>query len=148
MCIRDRAKHYPIGKNLFTKTSLEQWQPAHLTFFFGYSWLNYLTYPFSLPNYELLSLTTSQSVTKITVSFPQSRQTHSKIQTFYFNKDKRLYRHDYRARIAGPFVFGAHFTGGYKKHLGIYLPTVRKVYPRVFSWPIPIYGIYGELEFL
>jgi hypothetical protein len=133
------------GRTLFRKTSFEKWYPQHAAYFFGYAWANYLSYPFILPEYRLLSWERKQQVTTFTIEFPESLHTHSRVQKFYFNEMNLLSRNDYRAEFAGPLVYGAHHTSEYVNFKGLQVAQLREVYPRLGRVVIPIYGIYAEL---
>ncbi|MCO5142344.1 MAG: hypothetical protein M9962_04545 [Oligoflexia bacterium] len=137
------------GRLIFKKTTIEQWYPEHAAYFFGYAWTNYISYPFILLNFELLSFKIYNNRAAIfKIRFPHNFHTHSREQTFYFNQEHMLYRHDYRARLAGPFVFGAHFTQEYVLSNDIQIGFIRKVRPRIGPLVLPTYGIYGEIEVL
>ncbi len=136
------------GRSLFTSTTFEQWQPQHALYFFGYATVNYLSYPFILPQFELLNFKTTGSSHCYTIRFPGNFHTHCAIQTFYFDSENKLSRHDYHAPFAGPLVFGAHYTEGYVSHKGLQLAQIRKVRPRIGSLVLPLYGIYAEMEFV
>lgn len=134
------------GRDLFKKSTFEQWHPEHAAYFFGYAWVNYLSYPFILPEFELLSYKVKSGIaSRFEISFPPDFHTHCQIQVFYFNQENFLQRHDYHAECAGPLVFGAHTTEAYTTYKGIQVAQVRKVRPRVGSISLPIYGIYGEV---
>jgi hypothetical protein len=96
---------------------------------------------------ELLRYRRSDSTASFTIRFPQSFDTHCRVQTFYFNRDKLLHRHDYCAEVAGPFVYGAHFTEGYCEHQSLQSACVRKVRASLGSLVLPMNGIYGEVDF-
>ncbi len=134
--------------NSFKKSTFEKWTPWHGTYFFGYAWCNYLSYPFSMAQHKLVNYTLNSSSSQFVIEFPEDKITHSHRQTFYFNEKHLLHRHDYRARIAGPFVYGAHCTEGYVEYKGIKFPRVRKVWPRFGPLTLPVYGIYGKMKFV
>jgi len=135
------------GISLFTKKVFEQWTPAHMLYFFGYALVNYAGYPFILPEHELLNFQVKDGQSYFDIKFAEGFRTHSRIQRFYFDKRHLLVRHDYRAELAGPFVFGAHETHDYKNFQGLQLAQTRKVKPRVWKWGLRPYGIYAELLF-
>ncbi|MCC2678351.1 MAG: hypothetical protein K0R29_927 [Pseudobdellovibrio sp.] len=135
------------GKTLFTKGVFEQWTPAHMLYFFGYALVNYAGYPFILPEHELLNFQLNENKSYFEIRFPEGFRTHSRVQRFYFDKRHLLVRHDYRAELAGPFVFGAHETHDYKEYKGLQMAQTRKVKPRLWKWGFRPYGIYAELIF-
>ncbi|MGZ3691014.1 MAG: hypothetical protein ACXVAX_05910, partial [Pseudobdellovibrio sp.] len=125
------------GRSYFKKTTFEQWGPGHSAYFFGYAWANYISYPFNLPQFELLDYKIQKTGSEFKIRFPDNYHTHCPEQIFYFNENKMLFRHDYHAPMAGPFVYGAHCTEAFIKHQNIIFPTVRKVYPKVFGMVLP-----------
>ncbi|MEV4602814.1 hypothetical protein AB0K15_36140 [Amycolatopsis sp. NPDC049253] len=62
------------------------------------------------------------------VEFPDDITTHSKVQTFYFDADGLIRRHDYDAEVVagGP---AAHYSSEHREVDGIVVPTKRRVYP-------------------
>lgn len=130
------------GRTLFTKSTFERWKPEHALYFFGYSVANYMSYPFILPQFELIEYDDKASCFQI--KFPKDFHTHCQIQDFYFNQQHLLSRHDYHAEYAGPFVYGAHFTEGYEPCHGIQISCIRKVRAKIGPLVLPIYGIYSE----
>lgn len=135
------------GESLFSKAVFEQWTPAHVLYFFGYALVNYAGYPFILTGHELVDFKITDSKSSFDIKFPAGFRTHSRIQRFYFDERNLLVRHDYRAELAGPFVFGAHETHDYKFYNGLQMAQTRKVKPRVLNWGFRPYGIYAELVF-
>lgn len=61
--------------------------------------------------------------------FPDSIETHSHIQEFFFGDDLLLRRHDYQVDIAGGFR-AAQLTTHYAQSGGIRFPTRRRAYAR------------------
>ncbi len=140
------GKVIPDGRMIFRRSTFEQWSPAHATYFFGYAWANYISYPFILSEFELLSHELNSDNPFLEIKFPEGFHTHCRIQKFYFNKDHLLSRHDYHAELAGPLVYGAHSCSGYVEHQGVKIATIREVRPKMGSIVLPIYGIYGEIQ--
>lgn len=134
------------GRSLFKKTTLEQWYPEHAAYFFGYAWANYTSYPFILPEFELLSCSLSPDVSFFEIKFPDSFHTHCPVQKFYFDHRHMLCRHDYRSELAGPLVYAAHFTTDYVEHQGLRIALIRKVRPRIGKLVLPVNGIYGKTQ--
>lgn len=135
------------GKELFSGTTFEQWSPAHSLYFFGYAVVNYTGYPFILPEHELLHFAKQNGHLLFDIKFPDNFRTHCRVQRFYFDRRNLLVRHDYRAPLAGPLVYGAHETWDYKEYKGLQIPQTRKVKPRFSRWGLRPYGIYAELTF-
>jgi len=134
------------GPGLFARRMLERWYPPQATYFFGYAWANYFSYPFILPRFELVKSERRPAAWVLDLRFPVGFHTHCEVQRFHFDHDHMLRRHDYRAELAGPWVFGAHETADYTLFAGLQVARTRKVRARVGSVVLPIYGIYGELE--
>lgn len=89
------------GRELFKKSTFEQWKPEHLIYFFGYAWTNYISYPFILPEFELLSYKIQNGIlTQLEIKFPKNFHTHCQVQTFFFNQNNLLQKHNYRAEYA------------------------------------------------
>lgn len=133
------------GRTLFRGTTFETWRAEHFAYFFGYSFANYCSYPFILPAFELTGSEPAAGV--FSIAFPTGFHTHSPRQTFLFDARGLLRRHDYRARLAGPLVYGAHLTRDYTLYRGIQVPRTRDVRARIGSWATPIPGIRATLCF-
>lgn len=133
------------GRTIFKKMTFERWRPQHALYFFGYAWANYIGYPFILPPFELVTWKKTTEGSAFRIRFPPSFHTHCPEQTFYFAGDGLLSRHDYRAVYAGPLVFGAHKTEGYRTAGGIQIALIRKVHERLGTLALPGYGIYARL---
>jgi hypothetical protein len=138
-CIED-------GRSIFSKGVFEQWRPEHALYFFGYAWVNYIGYPFILPEFELVGWQKFASGARYEIEFPPSFRTHCRRQTFYFDKNSLLFRHDYHADLAGRIFYGAHFTEDYQMQNGILIACTRKIQPRFGQLPLPGYAIYAKLE--
>jgi hypothetical protein len=138
-------KHVLDGRQIFTKSVLEKWWPQHALYFFGYAWANYLSYPFILPQFELIAWTSTSSSSWFKIRFPESFHTHSRVQSFYFDSQNLLARHNYHADYAGSIFYGAHFTEGYQSYDGLQIACIRKVQPRIGNLALPLYGIYARL---
>ncbi len=136
------------GRDLFKKSTFEQWYPEHAAYFFGYAWVNYLSYPFILPQFELLNYRIKKGKSQFEIRFPNNFHTHCQVQMFFFNSENLLQKHNYHAECTGPFVFGAHTAERYLKFKEIQVAQIRKVRPRIGPISIPVYGIYGEIALL
>lgn len=134
------------GRSIFRKTTFEPWYPEHSTYFFGYAWANYTSYPFILLEHELLGCKIGTNKSVFDIRFPENFHTHCRDQKFFFDKNKMLYCHDYKAPYAGPLVYGAHYTLDYVPVNGVQFALTRKVRPRAGPIVLPLYGIYGKFE--
>jgi hypothetical protein len=109
------------------------WDKLQLVYFAGYAMWTYLTAPFSFgtPGFHTEELAPwqedGQTWRRLKVTFPDQIATHSKEQTFYFDSDGLVKRHDYTAEVigAGP---AAHYCAEYQEFNGIMVPTKRRVY--------------------
>lgn len=118
----------------FAGHSLETpWDRLHLAYFTGYAMWTYLTAPFSFatPGFQTEELgpwkEADQTWRRLKVTFPDHIATHSKEQTFYFDTDGLIRRHDYTTEVlnAGP---AAHYPSEHREFGGIMVPTKRRVY--------------------
>ena len=66
---------------------------------------------------------------RLRVVFPESIATHSAVQTFYFDSDGLLRRHDYEVDIQGRNA-AARYLHDYINVQGIMMPTRFRIYPR------------------
>jgi hypothetical protein len=95
----------------------------------------YLTAPFSftMPGFESQETEpwseNGEEWRRLEVKFPNEIATHSAEQTFYFDQEGFLKRHDYDVEVAKGAT-GAHYVFDYKEFDGIMVPTKRRVYAR------------------
>lgn len=111
------------------------WTPLQLAYFAGYAMWTYLNTPFlfawdgvateELPPWE----ENGERWRRLRVTFPENLPSHSTVQTFYFDADHLLRRHDYDADVIGG-VPAAHYSADHVDVSGILVPTRRWVLPR------------------
>ena len=112
------------------------WDHLDALHFAGYALWNYLTTPFMLcrPEIQLKELSAWQENNepwrRLEATFPSDFLTHSPAQTFYFDADGLLRRHDYTALVFGNFAKAAHYSWNHREVNGIPFPTRRRVFPR------------------
>jgi hypothetical protein len=113
-----------------------RWDPLDLTYFAGYAMWNYLTTPFLLTR-EGVRVEEGESWTRdgeewrrLDASFPDSIDTHSREQSFYFDRDGLLRRHDYTPDVISRFARAAHLTDAHRESGGLVFPTRRRVVPK------------------
>lgn len=112
------------------------WDNLDAIHFAGYALWNYLTTPFllSLPGVRVKEISpweeNSDSWHRLQAAFPSNLLTHSPEQTFYFDSQGLLRRHDYTARVFGDFAKAAHYSWDHQEFNGITFPTRRRVFPR------------------
>lgn len=109
------------------------WDDLDFTYFCGYAMWCYLTVPFLL----LSNWVHIQSCERdadggvaLRVDFPDFLPVHSPTQTFYFDPQGRLVRHDYTAEVVGGWARAAHLCSAYRRFGSLWMPTRRRVYPR------------------
>jgi len=111
------------------------WDSLHLAYFAGYAMWTYMNTPFlfALSGIETEELESWQengeTLRRLKVTFPESIATHSAVQTFYFDRQGRLKRHDYEVDVAGSTP-AAHYVSGLTDVSGILIPTRHMIYPR------------------
>ena len=110
------------------------WDKLHLAYFAGYAMWTYLTAPFTFasPGFQTEELPPwqeqGQSWRRLKVTFPDQIATHCKQQTFYFDADGLIRRHDYIAEVLGTSGPAAHYASEHREFAGIKVPTQRRVY--------------------
>ena len=111
------------------------WDSLDLAYFAGYAMWTYMNTPFlfALSGIETEELESWQengeTLRRLKATFPESIATHSAVQTFYFDRQGRLKRHDYEVDIAGGTP-AAHYVSGLTDVSGILVPTRHMIYPR------------------
>src|SRR4051794_19642900 len=113
------------------------WDPLDSLYFAGYAMWNYLTMPLLLrrPDVEAREggpweESKGQVWDRLEVSFPPGVHTHSPKQTFYFDREGLLRRHDYTAEPFGTWANSAHYSTGHREFDGVIVATSRRVVPR------------------
>ncbi|MGN6482278.1 hypothetical protein [Luteibacter sp.] len=111
------------------------WSNPQLAYFAGYTMWTYLTSPFLLAR-EGVEVEEIQPWIvdglpwrRLRVVFPADVATHSAVQTFYFDTDGLLRRHDYEVDIQGRNA-AARYLSDYVEVQGIKMPTRLRIYPR------------------
>jgi hypothetical protein len=129
---------------------LERWSPADALYFFGYALTHYCSLPFSLAEGRPLALRRARhggrALTGVEVQLPPTLDTHSARQTFYFDDEGLLRRHDYVADIVGPWARGTHYSDDYLTVAGLPMARRRHVVARVARWPTPVVALHAELD--
>ena len=111
------------------------WSLLQLAYFAGYAMWTYLNTPFlfaykgvqteELPPWE----ENGERWRRIQATLPAALPSHCTIQTFHFDADRLLKRHDYSADILGG-TSAAHYTSDHVEVSGLLVPTKRWVLPR------------------
>ncbi|WP_175875553.1 hypothetical protein [Burkholderia sp. BCC0097] len=111
------------------------WSNAQLAYFAGYTMWTYLTSPFLLRHGGVRSREIKPWIVdglpwrRLHVEFAPEIATHSAVQTFYFDADGLLRRHDYEVDIQGRNA-AARYISDYVDVQGIRMPTRFRIYPR------------------
>jgi len=111
------------------------WSNAQLAYFAGYTMWTYLTSPFVLRHPGVRATEIEPWVVgglswrRLRVTFPDAVATHSAEQTYYFDADGLLRRHDYEVDIQGRNA-AARYLSDYVEVQGIRMPTRMRIYPR------------------
>jgi hypothetical protein len=127
---RDNTRESFAGHTLETP-----WDRIQLAYFAGYAMWTYLTSPFSLieEGFESEEVKpwqeNGETWRTLRVQFPKSITTHSTDQTFYFDDDGLLRRHDYDVDISAGSG-AAHYVYDHKPFNGIMVPTRRRIHIR------------------
>jgi hypothetical protein len=132
-----------------------RWDALDSTYFAGYAMWNYLTTPFLLIR-DGVQVSEGdaweekgESWRRLEVSFPESLHTHSRRQTFYYDAQGLLRRHDYVAEVVGRWARGAHYCADHAQAAGLVFPTrrwVRPIRPGNRSMPFPTIVSLGLSE--
>jgi hypothetical protein len=111
------------------------WDNLQLAYFAGYAIWTYLNTPFlfALPGVATEEIEPWQedgeTWRRLKVTFPGSIATHSAEQTFYFDQNGLLKRHDYDVDIMGG-TSAAHYLSELEEVSGIKLPTKHRIFGR------------------
>ena len=118
------------------------WQPLDALYFFGYALWHYHTLPFALAEARAVShrrrTVSGQKTDALEMEFQPSVPTHSSRQTFYFNHEGLIIRHDYVARVVGTWAMGAHEWLDYRSFEGLPIAMRRNVWWRLGGRRLPI----------
>jgi hypothetical protein len=125
------------------------WSGAEALYFFGYALTRYHALPFTLGRGRPLGIWRARyagrRLTGVKVELPVELHTHSRRQTFYFEEDGLLRRHDYVADVIGPWARGAHLWRDFVTVGGLELATVRQVVVRVGRRATPLVALHAQL---
>jgi hypothetical protein len=113
------------------------WDALDFAYFSGYAMWNYLTTPFLFLQPGVLVEAGEKHASRypfsLRVRFPEQLPTHCETQTFFFDENLHLRRHDYTAEVVGGWASVAHYCDEYRDFAGLRLPTKRRVYPIFFG---------------
>lgn len=112
-----------------------RWDALDLVYFAGYAWWNYLNHPWLLTAPGCMVAEGewrrhgAAGWRRLDVTFPPGIDTHSRHQSFYYDDDLRLRRHDYVAEVVGRWARAAHLCDRHRRVGGLLLATRRRVHP-------------------
>ncbi len=112
-----------------------RWDALDSAYFAGYAWWNYLNHPLLLtrPDVEVSAGPAIRSGgevwRRLDATFPAGLDTHSAEQTFYYDDELRLRRHDYAPEIISAHAHAAHLCADHEWVGGVLVPTRRWVRP-------------------
>ena len=110
-----------------------RWDALDGMYFAGYAWWNYLTHPFLLARDDVSVEEIEpwregeETWRRLEAHFPETIDTHSERQVFYYDADLRLRRHDYTAEVVGGWARAAHMCADHVEVGGLVIPTRRWV---------------------
>jgi hypothetical protein len=123
-----------------------RWDALDSAYFAGYALWNYLTTPLLLcrDGVEVSEGDAweeeGERWRRLEAAFPAGLDTHSDRQSFYFDAQGRLRRHDYVAEVVGGWARAAHYCAEHVRAGGLVFPTrrwVRPIRPGNRSLPFP-----------
>jgi hypothetical protein len=127
-----------------------RWSPLDALYFFGYALAHYHSLPFSLAAARPLGVRRARSVGRalvgVAVELPAELHTHSRRQSFFFDEEGLLRRHDYVADIVGWWARGAHRWEDLVEVGGLTVARRRHVVARLGRLEVPIVALHAELE--
>jgi hypothetical protein len=131
-------------------TRNRRWSPLDALYFFGYALNHYHSLPFELAGARLLDLRVSGAggviVDRLEVEFPPEVTTHSRRESFYFDGDGWLVRHDYVADIIGGWARGAHLWKRQTRVGGFPIAMERQVVARIGTAVSPVTVLHSTFD--
>jgi hypothetical protein len=127
-----------------------RWSPLDALYFFGYALTHYHGLPFTLVDARPLRLQSElgggRRLRGVEVRLPPELHTHSPTQTFFFDGDGLLRRHDYVAEIVGTWALGAHLWDDFVEVSGVPVARERLVRARLGRIVLPWVALHARLE--
>lgn len=112
-----------------------RWDELDLVYFAGYAWWNYVNHPLLLTREDVVvsegraPAVDGGTWRRLDADFPEALHTHSRRQSFFYDEELRLRRHDYVAEVVGGWAHAAHMCDEHRIFDGLLIPTKRRVYP-------------------
>jgi hypothetical protein len=127
-----------------------RWAPIDALYFFGYALAHYHSLPFSLAAARPLGVRRARSagrtLTGVAVELPPTLHTHCRRQTFFFDEEGLLRRHDYVSDVVGWWARGAHRWESFVEVDGVPVARRRHVVARLGGIELPIVALHAELD--
>jgi hypothetical protein len=127
-----------------------RWAPIDALYFFGYALAHYHSLPFSLAAARPLGLArvrvAGRPLAGVAVELPAGLHTHCRRQTFFFDEDGLLRRHDYVADIVGWWARGAHHWDDFVEVGGVPVARHRRVVARLGRVELPVLALEARFS--
>jgi hypothetical protein len=130
------VEELPRPRDSFKGHSLDTpWSRPQLAYFAGYAMWTYLNTPFLFASDGVETeevepwRENGETWRCLKVTFPPELASHSAVQTFYFDAEGLLQRHDYDVEVSGGTP-AAHYVYQHEEFSGILVPTRRRVFGR------------------
>jgi hypothetical protein len=127
-----------------------RWAALDALYFFGYALAHYHSLPFSLTRARPLGVTRVRSagraLTGVVVELPATLPTHCRRQTFFFDEEGLLRRHDYVADIIGWWARGAHLWEDFVDVDGLPVARRRLVRARLGRMELPLVALESRFD--
>jgi hypothetical protein len=123
-----------------------RWSPMDALYFFGYALSHYHSLPFTLFDARLVRMRAASPRRPwdvLDVEFPADVPTHSRRQSFYFDKTGRLARHDYHTEVVGFWARAAHFWKRQTLFNGFPVSLERHVFARLGRTACPLTALHA-----
>lgn len=143
---RERPRELFFGRSGLRRNL--RWDALDGAYFAGYAWWNYLNTPYLLARDGVRVREVEpwredaggETWRRLEAHFPESLDTHSPHQVFYYDAELRLRRHDYTAEVVGGWARAAHMCADHVEAGGLRFPTrrwVRPIGPQGRPLPLP-----------
>jgi hypothetical protein len=143
------AQHHDPRRSFRGWHKYRRWSPLDGLYFFGYALTHYHGLPFTLVDGEPLGLCSATSggrrLRGVEVRLPPELHTHSRKQTFYFDEDGLLRRHDYVAEVVGTWARGAHLWDDFVTVDGVPVARRRHVLARLGRLAVPAVALHADV---
>lgn len=121
------------------------WDILDQTYFAGYAFWNYFTFPSLLLRDDIVWKEIEFG--KLEAHFPSYIPTHCERQVFHFNTDTGLLvQHDYTAEVIGKWAKAANVVLEHKEWSGVRFPSRRRITPRKENGRVAVFPVLIEIE--